>query len=76
MRKTLLSLTILAGTALAGGGTATASAAPLGLETVPATEMVLPVQYHGAPYWHHRAWERHHHWVAYHRWHHWHGRRG
>jgi hypothetical protein len=71
MRKTLLTLTVLAGTALASaGGAAAASAAPVLLETVPAAQLVQPVQYYGGPQWHHRDWERHHHWVAYHRWHH------
>ena len=71
MRKTLLTLTALAGL-LGAGAIGTASAAPVGLETVPASALVQPVQYfygyhHG---WRHHEWERHRRWVEYHRWHH------
>jgi hypothetical protein len=67
MRKTLLTLTALAG--LVGAGVATsASAAPARLDTVPASELVQNVQYYhcGGPGWRHHEWERHRRWVHYH----------
>ncbi len=69
MRKTLLTFAALAG--LAGAATtAPASAATVGLDTVPAAALVQPVQYYGYHHdWHHRYWA-HRRWVEYHRWHH------
>ncbi len=70
MRKTLLTLTALAGL-VGAGAVGTASAATVGLENVPAASLVQQVQYYGHPYgWRHREWVRHHRWVEFHRWHH------
>ena len=69
MRKTLLTLTALAGL-VGAGGIGRASAATTGLETVPAASLVQPVQYYGYNHgWHHRYYQ-HRRWVEYHRWHH------
>ncbi len=75
MRKTLLTLTALAGLAGAGAFTsASAAALPSGFDPA----MVQPAQYYhggwrdGDGWRAHRqhGWERHRRWVEYHRWHH------
>ena len=76
MRKTLLSLTVLAG--LIGAGAATSvSAEPLLVRPAPDSVAVHTVQfYHGGPrdHWHNhwrvREW-RHDRWERHHEWHHW-----
>ncbi len=76
MRKTLLTLTALAG--LVGAGVvSSASAAPAELIVAPAASLVQPVQYYyggnredwRAREWRHREWERHRHWEEWHRYH-------
>ncbi|WP_158747319.1 hypothetical protein [Acidisphaera sp. L21] len=65
MRKTLLTLTALAGL-IGAGAIGSASAAPVArLDTVPAASLVQPIQYYGG--YHHREW-RHRQWVRHHRW--------
>ena len=68
MRKTLLTLTAVAGL-VGAGATGHASAATVGLESVPAAALVQPAQYYG---YHHRypGYWRHRRWVEYHRRHH------
>ncbi len=78
MRKTLLSLTAVAGLFAAGVATS-AAAAPVGVEVAPiAAPMVQPVQYYyGHPdwrarrAWRHRAWERRREWYWRHHHRHW-----
>jgi hypothetical protein len=70
MRKTLLTLTALAGL-VGAGAIGTASAETVGLETVPAAALVRPAQFYGYHHGYHRGWH-HRRWVEYHRWHHWH----
>ncbi len=71
MRKTLLSLTAVAGL-LAAGIATSAVAAPVGVTVAPAAaSMVQPVAYYGgyhgrrAAHWHRSRFVRHeyHHWV-------------
>ena len=76
MRKTLLTLTALAGLAGAGVFTSASAALPSGFDPA----MVQPAQYYHGGWrdgdgWRGREqrrheWERHRHWVEYHRWHH------
>ncbi len=77
MRKTLLSLTAVAGLLTAGLATS-AAAAPVRLEAAPvATPLAQPVYYYGRgdwrarAAWRHRQWERRHwEWVHRHRYYH------
>lgn len=75
MRKTLLSLTALAGLLTAGIATSVA-AAPLRVEAAPvAAPLVQPVVYYNdwrAREWRHREWERRRHWEWVHHHHYYH----